>query len=83
VRFKREEEVPDNYVEKPSKCQFVIAWMGRCGVPSKTGHDYCAKHERALCVECKEKAIRECASIDKQGRICRLPYCGKCSCKKH
>jgi hypothetical protein len=57
------------------KCNFDIAWVGRCKEPS-TENGCCEKHAKLKCCSCGEQATRDCDET--MGLVCGAPLCDKC-----
>ena len=53
------------------KCQFDIAWQGKCGKPTIEGSKYCKEHDGLKCKNCGNQATHECSETF--GLVCGAP----------
>lgn len=59
------------------KCNFNLAWIGKCGKPvHKNG--VCEEHSETKCRVCKRQATRQCSIAS--SLVCGMPLCSQCKC---
>jgi len=64
------------------KCQFNLAWIGKCGEETKAETvGYCKIHRKVKCQVCGGQAIRQCSCAT--SLVCGRPLCNNCNCPSH
>ena len=62
-------------MEEEKKCEWKIAWRGKCNEPTKNGNCCCEKHQKKCC-SCGKPATRECEETGQF--VCGFPLCDDC-----
>lgn len=61
-------------------CEFILAWIGKCGKDCVEGDSRCAEHTDIMCGVCKDnKAKYECDTT--YGLVYGMPLCYDCACR--
>lgn len=58
------------------KCEFVKAWIGKCGKPLGPGMIMCDEHSTKKCCSCGAPATHECPET--MGLVCGCDLCDEC-----
>lgn len=61
---------------EPPRCQFSLAYVGRCDNGALPGKSMCSKHDGLVCRGCGAPATRECPSAS--SLVCGAPICDVC-----
>jgi len=58
------------FLDVTPKCEFGLAWIGKCGKPN------CAEHADLKCASCGARATHQCAET--MGLVCGADLCDDC-----